>query len=167
VHVTAHLRAAAKGAVNPRNMNSVPVALDRYGARYGLDRPHRSLQCLAQLSHESGDFNFDRKIWGRQTPRSATTHARISATHPRSTATASSTWGAPPANSRERGITRRFATGASPGSSILPTSLLSLISSTTIRGKVSCRPGTGRAATSIVGPTKATSRRSQRSGTAA
>jgi putative chitinase len=65
VQVTAaHLRAAAKGAVNAQNMNSVLVALDRYGARYGLDRPHRSVQYLAQLSHESGDFRFDREIWG-------------------------------------------------------------------------------------------------------
>jgi putative chitinase len=45
-------------------MNSVLDALDRYGERFGLDRVHRSVQYLAQLMHESGDFRYDREIWG-------------------------------------------------------------------------------------------------------
>lgn len=31
---------------------------------FGLDRLHRLVQFLAQLMHESGDFRYDREIWG-------------------------------------------------------------------------------------------------------
>jgi putative chitinase len=65
VQVTAaHLRAAAKGAVNAQNMMSVLVAVDRYGAELGMDRPHRAVQFYAQIMHESGDFRYDREVWG-------------------------------------------------------------------------------------------------------
>jgi putative chitinase len=65
VQVTAaHLRAAARGAVDASNMNSVLVALDRYGEQLGMDRPHRAVQFYAQIMHESGDFRYDREIWG-------------------------------------------------------------------------------------------------------
>ena len=65
VQVTAQqLRAAARTMVNEQNMNSVLTALDHYGGRFGLDRVHRSVQYLAQLMHESGDFRYDREIWG-------------------------------------------------------------------------------------------------------
>ncbi|KQY71362.1 chitinase [Ensifer sp. Root142] len=58
------IRMAAKGPVNSSNLNSVMVALDRYGDLFGLDKPHRLAQYLAQLMHEGGDFRFDREIWG-------------------------------------------------------------------------------------------------------
>jgi putative chitinase len=65
VQVTAaHLRAAAKGAVNASNMMSVLVAVDRYGSSLGMDRPHRAVQFYAQIMHEGGDFRYDREIWG-------------------------------------------------------------------------------------------------------
>lgn len=65
VQVTAaHLRAAAKGAVNASNMNSVLLAMNRYGAELGMDKPHRAVQFYAQIMHESGDFRYDREIWG-------------------------------------------------------------------------------------------------------
>ncbi|MDX0543956.1 glycoside hydrolase family 19 protein [Sinorhizobium medicae] len=59
-----HVRAAAKGKVNESNLASVLVALDMYGDRFGMDRQHRVAQYLAQLMHESGDFRYDREIWG-------------------------------------------------------------------------------------------------------
>lgn len=46
------------------NANSLLLALDRYGAKFGLDQPHREAQFLAQAFHESGVFNYDREIWG-------------------------------------------------------------------------------------------------------
>jgi putative chitinase len=58
------VRAAAKGRVNESNLATVLVALDRYGDRFGIDRPHRLAQYFAQLMHESGDFRYDREIWG-------------------------------------------------------------------------------------------------------
>ncbi|MHC2422466.1 hypothetical protein ACVMB2_006377 [Sinorhizobium meliloti] len=50
------VRSAAKGRVNKSNLASVLVALDRYGERFGMDRPHRLAQYFAQLMYESGDF---------------------------------------------------------------------------------------------------------------
>ncbi len=58
------IRLAAKGKVNDRNLNSVLVALDRYGDMFGLDKPHRLVHYFSQLGHESADFRFDREIWG-------------------------------------------------------------------------------------------------------
>jgi putative chitinase len=58
------IRAAAKGPVNESNMKSVLIALDRYGDDFGMNRLHRLVQYLAQLMHESGDFRYDREIWG-------------------------------------------------------------------------------------------------------
>lgn len=46
------------------NANSVLIALDQYGGRFGLDQPHREAQFFTQLLHESGAFKFDREIWG-------------------------------------------------------------------------------------------------------
>ncbi|MDM9619070.1 peptidoglycan-binding protein [Rhizobium sp. S96] len=77
VPVTAQqIRASARGPVNASNLNSVIVALDRYGSDFGLDRPHRVVQYLAQLMHESGDFRYDREIWG-PTPAQARYDTRI------------------------------------------------------------------------------------------
>lgn len=58
-----HVRTAAKGKVNESNLSSVLVALDRYGDRFGMDRPHRLAQYFAQLMHKSGDFRYDLEIW--------------------------------------------------------------------------------------------------------
>lgn len=58
------IKRAAKRAPNPANANSVVVALDRYGALFGLDQPHRLAQYLPQLIHESAEFRYDREIWG-------------------------------------------------------------------------------------------------------
>nr|WP_234891283.1 hypothetical protein [Sinorhizobium meliloti] len=85
-----HVRAAAKVKVNESNLASVLVALNKYGGRFGMDRPHRLAQYFAQVMHKSGDFRYDREIWGRR-QSSATTSAPISATRRRKMATAVST----------------------------------------------------------------------------
>lgn len=46
------------------NMHSVADALGTYGARVGLDLPHRLGQFIPQLVHESGRFVYDREVWG-------------------------------------------------------------------------------------------------------
>lgn len=61
------VKSAALGQVNVSNMNSVLVALDKYGAQFGLDKAHRLAQFMAQLMHESGDFRYDREVWGPTT----------------------------------------------------------------------------------------------------
>lgn len=60
----AQVRAAAKARVNDSNLNSVMIALDRFGSGVGLDLPHREVAYLCQLMHESGEFRYDREIWG-------------------------------------------------------------------------------------------------------
>lgn len=46
------------------NAQSVIDALTIYGERFGLLQPHRLVQYLAQLMHESGGFRYDREVWG-------------------------------------------------------------------------------------------------------
>lgn len=58
------IRLAAKSKVNEANMAAVLDALERYAERFGLDKPHRLAQFLAQVMHESGDFKYDKEIWG-------------------------------------------------------------------------------------------------------
>lgn len=60
----AQIRMAAKGRCNEANLESVLVALDQFGVRLGMNRPHRLAQYFAQLMHESGDFKYDQEIWG-------------------------------------------------------------------------------------------------------
>lgn len=60
----AQLTKIAGGKPRKENVNSVVIALDGYGQKTGLDRPHRLAQFLAQLAHESGGFVYDREIWG-------------------------------------------------------------------------------------------------------
>ena len=60
----AHVRAAAKARVDESNLNSVLVALDRFGPAAGLDLAHRAVAFVSQLMHESGSFRYDREVWG-------------------------------------------------------------------------------------------------------
>lgn len=46
------------------NMRSMHMALEEYGPMVGLDRAHRLAQFLPQVMHESGNFKYDREIWG-------------------------------------------------------------------------------------------------------
>lgn len=62
--ITLEQLSKAAGVKPNDNMRSVQIALDKYGPALGLDRPHRLAQFLAQVMHESGDFRFDREIWG-------------------------------------------------------------------------------------------------------
>lgn len=64
MEVTLKQLSVMAGAPPNDNMKSVYTALSRYGANAGLDRAHRLAQFLAQLLHESGNFRFDREIWG-------------------------------------------------------------------------------------------------------
>lgn len=91
----AHLRAPAKARVNDSNLNSVMMALDRFGAGAGFGLPHCAVQFLAQLLHESGLLRHDHELWG-PTHRSATTSARISPTRRKRTATAARAGGVAP-----------------------------------------------------------------------
>lgn len=59
-----HIRRASLNAPKEPNARAIIVALDRYGARFGLDQPHRLAQFLAQLMHESLGFRYDREVWG-------------------------------------------------------------------------------------------------------
>lgn len=46
------------------NMAAFKVALDEFGAAFGLDRAHRLAQFLPQAMHESGNFRYDTEVWG-------------------------------------------------------------------------------------------------------
>lgn len=67
---------AAPRKPDAANLKSVAVALERHGAALGLDQPHRLIQFLAQLAHESAWFRYDREIWG-PTPAQARYDTRI------------------------------------------------------------------------------------------
>ncbi|MER8925769.1 glycoside hydrolase family 19 protein [Mesorhizobium sp. M0859] len=56
------LRKISKGTPNAANMNSVLIALDRFGTTTGLDQPHRLAHFLSQIMHESGSFKYDQEI---------------------------------------------------------------------------------------------------------
>lgn len=58
-----HLSRATGTPVND-NMRSLIAALDAFGADVGLDRPHRLAHYGAQWIHESGNFRYDREVWG-------------------------------------------------------------------------------------------------------
>lgn len=51
-------------AKSKANLASVQIGYDLFGARVGLDQPHRLAQYLAQVAHESAGFRYDREIWG-------------------------------------------------------------------------------------------------------
>lgn len=46
------------------NARSVLVALNEYGSKAGVDKPHRIVPYLAQTAHESGEFHYDKELWG-------------------------------------------------------------------------------------------------------
>lgn len=58
------LKEIVGGKPNAANVNSVAVALTSYGAKFGLDKPHRLAHFIAQVAHESGAFKYDNEIWG-------------------------------------------------------------------------------------------------------
>lgn len=61
------IRKIARGKLNAAavaNAKSVLLALEVAGAKFGLNQPHRLAQFLAQIMHESGEFRFDREVWG-------------------------------------------------------------------------------------------------------
>jgi putative chitinase len=60
----AQLRKMCKGKPNAANMASVLLAINTYGPLYGLDNPVNLSQFLPQILHESGEFRYDREIWG-------------------------------------------------------------------------------------------------------
>lgn len=52
---------------NPKaqaNAMSVALSLEQFGGVLGLDQPHRFVQFLAQIAHESARFKHDVEIWG-------------------------------------------------------------------------------------------------------
>lgn len=51
-------------AASVANAASVIDTLKLHGTRFGLDQPHRQAQFLAQVMHESGEFRYDREVWG-------------------------------------------------------------------------------------------------------
>lgn len=55
---------AGYGTHRLANVESLVVALYRFGAAYGLGRPHRAAHFLAQTAHESGGYRYDRELWG-------------------------------------------------------------------------------------------------------
>jgi len=46
------------------NIKSVVDSLNKYAKLVGLDQPHRLIQFLAQIAHESGGFRYDQELWG-------------------------------------------------------------------------------------------------------
>jgi putative chitinase len=62
--VSAALEKLFSASAAAANFASLEKGLDIFGERSGLDKPHRTAHYLAQLSHESGGFVFDREVWG-------------------------------------------------------------------------------------------------------
>lgn len=61
---SAQIRKIARGKVNEANMNSCLTSLNDYGPKAGLDKLWRVAQFIPQVMHESGEFRYDREIWG-------------------------------------------------------------------------------------------------------
>lgn len=55
---------ACIGTPNQKNLGAVFAAYFMYGEALGLGQPHRDVQYFAQIMHESGDFQFDKELWG-------------------------------------------------------------------------------------------------------
>lgn len=168
VQVTAQqLRAAAKGQVNAQNMNSVLIAVDSYAADLGMDRPHRAVQFYAQIMHESGDFRFDREIWG-PTPQQARYDTRTDlGNSPAVDGDGKLYMGRTAMQLTGKANYLAFEDWCVERGFIRRTSSSTRTWSTPIRGKASSLSGIGAAATSIAGLIRETSRLSPRKSTAA
>jgi len=58
---------AVTGPLKPqalKNAESIVTALYQYGDKFGLLVPHRLAQFLPQILHESGNFRYDKEVWG-------------------------------------------------------------------------------------------------------
>lgn len=62
--LTVEVLSRAAGVPINANMRSLVQAVDDYGIDNGLDRPHRLCHYGAQWMHESGNFRYDREVWG-------------------------------------------------------------------------------------------------------
>lgn len=60
----AQLKKISRGTPQPENMQSIVIALNKYGGKVGLDMSHRLAHYIPQLAHESGHFRYDKEIWG-------------------------------------------------------------------------------------------------------
>lgn len=58
------LQKIARKKVNAANATSVLVSLNEYGEKYDLLVPHHLAPYLCQVMHESGEFQYDREVWG-------------------------------------------------------------------------------------------------------
>ncbi|NTS30654.1 glycoside hydrolase family 19 protein [Phyllobacterium sp. BT25] len=58
------LRRIAKATPNATNAASLVEAVNEYGAKIGLDQPHRLAQFVPQTMHESGGLKYNKEIWG-------------------------------------------------------------------------------------------------------
>lgn len=64
---TTQLQKISYGGANTANCNSIVTALDIYGYKVGLNKPHRLAHYIARLAVESGGFKYDHEIWGPTT----------------------------------------------------------------------------------------------------
>ena len=62
--ITADVIASIAGRRVNDNMVSLCLGLQKGGEEAGLTQPHRFAMFMAQLTHESGRFRYDREIWG-------------------------------------------------------------------------------------------------------
>nr|WP_234836858.1 hypothetical protein [Sinorhizobium meliloti] len=114
------------------------VALDRYGDRFGMDRPHRLAQYFAQLMYESGDFRYDLEFWG-PTPTQQRYDTRTDLGNTLEKDGDGYLYrGAPACSSPARTTTASSATGAERLASTAPTSSRIRTRSMPIRGKGWC-----------------------------
>lgn len=60
----AQLRKIATGPTDAGNMASIVAGWAAYGPHVGLDKPWRLAIYVAEIAHESGDFRYDRELWG-------------------------------------------------------------------------------------------------------
>ncbi|MGZ9809952.1 glycoside hydrolase family 19 protein [Pseudoroseicyclus sp. H15] len=63
-HIDAPAIADLFGLAVNDNLRSTALGLEKGGVAAGLDRPHRLVQFLAQLAHESARWRYDREVWG-------------------------------------------------------------------------------------------------------
>jgi len=59
-----HIKRACTGKPNLENLRQAYDAYKNFGKTIGLHLPHRDVQYFAQIMHESGDFRYDKEVWG-------------------------------------------------------------------------------------------------------